>query len=82
MNGDHTKENMLLQVESKVNHFLLLKDITDQCKNSYAINKTNGFLTIKSGNLHANKATRGWTLQVDCRDVSVEWVTLKYFKQY
>ena len=69
--ANQTAKNMLLQVYSKCNHLLFLKDITDHCKDSYSINNNNGFLNSKSGNLHTNNTTRGWTLEVNWKDVSV-----------
>ena len=58
MTVNHITENMLLQVESEENHFILLKEITYQFKDSSAVNNNNCFLARNSGNLYANKKTR------------------------
>ena len=76
MTTNQIAENMLSQIDSEGNHFLLLKEISDHCKDASAINKVDGFLTSKSGNVHAKKTTRGWTLQVEWKDGSSEWVPL------
>ena len=81
MTANHIAENMLSQVYSEGNHFLFIKDITDHCKDSSYINKTDNFLNVKSGNLHVNHTTRGWTLQVEEGYGSVECFPLNYLQQ-
>ena len=46
---------MLSQIDSQGNHFLLIKEINEHYKYSSAINRANGFLISKSGNVHAKK---------------------------
>ena len=65
MTVNQIAENMFSQVGSEGNQFLLLKDITDQYKDDSVINKNNGFLTSKPGNLSAKKINIGWTLQME-----------------
>ena len=74
-------KNMLAQVESEGNQFLLPKEMTDHFNYAFVINKTNGFLTIIPGKFHSKKTNRGWTLQLERKDGSVELVLLKYIKQ-
>ena len=38
------------------------------------------FLTRKSGNVHANKTTKGWTFEVDWKEVTSKWVPLADLK--
>ena len=64
MTVDQIAENMLLQVKYEGDDLLLIKDISDQYKDTSVINKTNGFLNRKLGKFHANKTTIEWTLQV------------------
>ena len=64
MTNNQITENILSQIDSEVNHFLLLKEINDHGKDESAINRANIFLTIKSGNLHAKKTARRACIQV------------------
>ena len=68
MTANQNADNMLLQVDSEVKHFLLVKEINDHCKDDYSINKTNGLLTSNSGNLHEKKTNREWIFQGECKD--------------
>ena len=81
MNVIQIPENMLSQVDSKGNHFFLLKYISDQCKDASAINENNVFLTINPGNLHTKKTTRGWAFQMEWEYGLVKWFLLKDPKQ-
>ena len=68
MTTNQIPPKMLSHIDSEINQFLLLKDINDNCKDASAIKKVGGFLTRKSGNVHAKNTTRGWTLQVEWKD--------------
>ena len=74
--ANQISENILSQIDSQGNHFLLLKDINDNCKDASVINRIVIFLMIKSGNVHAKKTTRGWTLQVEWKGGYSKWVPL------
>ena len=65
MATNQVDENILSQIDSRGNHFLLLKDINGHHKYASAINRANRFLTIKPAKMNANNTTRGWNLQVD-----------------
>ena len=67
---------MLSHIDSKGKYFLLLKEINDQCKDASEINRAKGFMTRKSGNVHAKKTTRGLTLWVEWKGGYYKWVTL------
>ena len=73
---------MLSKIESQGNHFLVIKYINDNCEDASTINRENGFLNSKSGNVRANKKTRGWTLPVQLKGKSQEWVPLDDLKHY
>ena len=74
-------KHKILEVDYEGNHLLLLKDIIYHCKDDSSIKNTDGFLTSKSGKLHAEKTTRGWTLHLEWNYGSVDLVTLKDIKQ-
>ena len=61
MTTNQISGNMLSQIDSQGNNFLLIKEIKSHCKYVSAINRAGGFLTRKPGNVHAKKTTRGWT---------------------
>ena len=71
MTSNQISENILVQVESEGKYFLFLNYIPDNWKDASTINKTNGFLTSKSGNLHAKQIGRVWDLQEEWKDSSV-----------
>ena len=79
MTVNQISENMLSQIDSQSNHFLLIKEINEHYKDSSAINRANGFLISKSGNVHAKKITRGWTFQVEWKGGSSKWLPLVDF---
>ena len=80
MTTNQNSGNMLSQIDSQVNHFLFLKEINDNCKDEYEINRSDGFLTRKSGDVHANKTARNFTLQVEWEGGSYKWVPLVHLK--
>ena len=58
-------ENMLSQLESEGNHFQELKNISDDYADGVALKRSDGFIRSHGGNLHANKKTRSWKLEVE-----------------
>ena len=76
MTTDKISENILSQIDSQGNHFLLLKEINNNCKYSPEINRVYKFLTSKSGNVHAKKTTGGCNFKVEWKGGSSEWVPL------
>ena len=82
MTTNQISKNVLSQIESQDNHFLLLKEINDNWKDASEINRAGGFLTSKSGNVHANNTTRGWNLQVEWKGGSSKWVPLVDLKHF
>ena len=74
-------ENMMSQVDSEGHHYqFLLVEISDHGSNHLAITKKNGFIRSKSGNLQPKMTTRGWSIEVEWKDGSVSWVSLKDLK--
>ena len=80
MTTNQNSRNMLSQIDSQVNHFLFLKEINDHCKDESEINRSDGFLTRKSGDVHAKKTARSFTLQVEWEGGSSKWVPLVNLK--
>ena len=74
-------EHMMSQVDFEGNHYQVLTEVTDQKKDDSDIAKVDGFIKSNSGNLHRERTISGWKLLVEWKDVSVDWVTLKYLKQ-
>ena len=67
-------------MESERNYFLLINYINDNCKDDSVINKTNGFLTRKTSNMHAKKKILRWNLKVEWKDLTAGWILLKGLK--
>ena len=65
MTSNQIADNMLSQVDSVGNHFLLIQEINDHCIYYSVINNSNDFLTRKSVKLYENKTNIWWTLQVE-----------------
>ena len=73
-------ENMLSQVDSEGHHYQLLKEISDHSVDRSALNRSDGFIRSRGGNIHAKKKTRGWKLEVKCNDGTLNWIPLKDLK--
>ena len=73
-------ENMMSQVDSEGHHYQLLSEIQDHKSDGRAVKRSQGFLIGHNGNKHAKKTTAGWSLLVEWRDGSMNWVPLKDLK--
>ena len=58
----------------------MINYINDNCKDDSVINKTNGFLTRKTFNMHAKKKNLRWNLKVEWKDLPAGWILLKGLK--
>ena len=74
-------ENMMSQIDSEGNQFLLLNEIQDHRKDGRAVSRANGFILSSGGNRHPKKTTAGWQLLVEWKDGSMDWVALKDLKE-
>ena len=72
---------MVSQVDYECHHYQVLTEVTYHNKSDSAISKVDGFIKSSSGDLHRKRTTCGWKLLLECRDGSVDWVTLKDLKQ-
>ena len=68
------------QVDSEGHHYQVLTEVTDHKKDDSAVAKVDGFIESSIGNLHRMRTTHVWKLLVECKEISVGWVTLKELK--
>ena len=73
-------DNMISQVDSEVHHYQVLKDISDHSSDGSALKRSDGFIIIFYGNLHAKNTTRCCKLEVEWKDGTLIWMPLKYIK--
>ena len=73
-------DNMLSQVDSEGNHYQLINDISDHSVDGSSLKRRDVFIRSHVGNLHANKTTRGWKLEVKYKDGKLIWIPLNYIK--
>ena len=71
---------MLSQVDSEGHQYQVLKDISDHSSDGSDLNRSDIFMISSGGNLHAKKTTRGWKLEVKCKDGTFIWIQLKDLK--
>ena len=64
-------DNMLYQVYSEGHNYQVIKYISDHYADGSALNRSGEFIRNRGGNLHAKKTTRGWKLEVKCKDETV-----------
>jgi Reverse transcriptase (RNA-dependent DNA polymerase) len=73
-------ENMYAQVDDEGRQYQLLDDIADHRSDGTALRIENGFTVSKNGNRVPKQTTRGWSLLVNWKDGSSDWVKLKDLK--
>ena len=61
--------NMLSQVGSEVHHYQVLTEVTDNKRYDITITKMDSFSKSSNSSLHWKKATCGWKLLVEWKDV-------------
>ena len=76
MDTNQIAKNMLSRIESQGDHLFLIKEINAHCKYASTINRAEGCLIRKSGNVHAKKTKRGWNFQVEWKGGFSERVPL------
>ena len=74
-------ENIYAQVDSEGREYQLLEDICDHKSDGSAVQKADGMIQGKNGNLHKKKTTKGWQLLVNWKDGSSSWEPLKDLKE-
>ena len=73
-------ENMYAQVDDEGRQYQLLDDIADHRSDGTALRIGNGFTVSQNGNRVPKQTTRGWSLLVNWKDGSSDWVKLKDLK--
>jgi len=76
-------ENIYSQIDAEGRSYSLLKEISGYRKNpSVALTRANGYTISANGNRAPKKTTKGWEMQVEWKDGTTEWVSLKRMKDY
>jgi Reverse transcriptase (RNA-dependent DNA polymerase) len=73
-------ENMCAQIDSEGKQYQLLQEIVDHRSDNTAVTIDNGFTVSRNGNRVPRPTTRGWSLLVNWKDGSTDWVKLKDLK--
>ena len=60
---------------------LLLDEITNYRINNDAVHKSDAFIETSTGNRRRKMTTKGWETCVLWKDVSTNWIAIKYLKQ-
>jgi hypothetical protein len=71
---------LLKQEDSDGNQFLLLQDITDHKKDNSAVPISDRTVQGVNGQAKPKVTTKGWSLLVQLKDVSISWEKLKDLK--
>jgi Reverse transcriptase (RNA-dependent DNA polymerase) len=74
-------ENMFAQVDEEGHRHVLMKEIVDHRKSPDAVAIQDAMITTKSGTQRRKQTTRGWSLLVEWRDGSSNWIPLKDLKE-
>jgi len=72
-------EHLYSQVDSKGNQFQIFKEIVNHCRGKAAVDKADQH-TNYQGRKTKKKTTAGWDLEVEWKDGSTSWLTLKELK--
>ena len=73
-------ENMYAQVDDEGRQYQLLDDIADHRSDGTALRIEDGFTVSQNGNRVPKQTTRGWSLLVNWKDGSSDWVKLNDLK--
>ena len=73
-------DNMLSQVDSEVNQYQVLKEISYHYADGIALKRSSRFIRSCGRKLHANNTTIGWKLEVEWKDGTLRWILLKDLK--
>lgn len=73
-------ENLYSQVDEHGRSFAILRDIVGHRTTADAVPKTAGTFLDRNGQERLVKTTAGWELEVEWRDGSTDWVSLKDLK--
>ena len=74
-------QNLYSQVDQDGRSQRLLANIIDSKRDSTAVPKSDMYITTSSGQQRMRKSTIGWSLLVQWKDGSQEWIPLKLLKE-
>ena len=74
-------ENMYRQVDSEGFASTILDSITDHKKDNNAIPRSDGYIVSPNGQRRMRATTSGWSLNVQWKDGSSQWIPLKDLKE-
>lgn len=74
-------ENLFAQVDAEGRQYMILDEITDHRKDATAIEKDDGWITLRSGRKARKTTTKGWKLQVSWKNGTSDWIPLKDLKE-
>ena len=76
-----TAGNILMQTDGDGLHHQLLEGILYHSKDNRAIEKKDKYFVSKRGRRSMRKTTVGWKFNINWRDVTTKWVSLKDLKE-
>jgi hypothetical protein len=80
-NANSITENMYRQVDADGFTHTLLDSIQDHRKDGNAVDKSDGYVTTRSGVRRMRETTSGWSFKVLWKDGSEQWIPLKVLKE-
>jgi hypothetical protein len=74
-------ENIYAQIDDEGRNYSILHEISDHRKDTgVALTHENAYTISANGNKVPKRSTKGWQLQIDWKDDTSEWVSLKKLK--
>ena len=75
-------ENMMSNIDPEGHHYQMIHEISDHKKDDTAISVKDGNIISSDGKTsRPKKTTRGWTLLVEWKDGSMDWIKLSSMKE-
>ena len=69
------------QVDAEGYSYSILYEIVDHRSYVNALSKDNAYISTKTGKTKLRQTARGWDLQVEWKDGTTSWITLKDIKE-
>lgn len=74
-------EHLFSQVDAEGNQYRLFREIIHHRKTKSAMDKADQYRILNNGRRMMKKTTAGWELEVEWKDGSTSWLTLKELKE-
>ena len=74
-------EHLYSQVDSEGNQYRLFRELINHRKNKNALDKADQYRILGNGKRVLKKSTTGWDFEIEWKDGSTSWVTLKELKE-